>query len=41
MNRESIRRLAGLKPSMICAGHGPPLKDMGRFERFVGRLRVG
>jgi hydroxyacylglutathione hydrolase len=37
-NRDSIRRLAALNPSMICPGHGPPLRDMRRFERFVRRL---
>jgi glyoxylase-like metal-dependent hydrolase (beta-lactamase superfamily II) len=37
-NRASIRRLWSLKPSMICAGHGPPLKDMARLERFIRRL---
>jgi glyoxylase-like metal-dependent hydrolase (beta-lactamase superfamily II) len=37
-NRESIRRLAALKPSMICAGHGPPLRDMKRLARFLEKL---
>jgi hypothetical protein len=38
-NRRSIRRLAQLEPKLICFGHGPPLRDMAPFERFVARLR--
>lgn len=37
-NRDSIRRLWSLKPSLVCAGHGPPLRDMDRFGRFVAQL---
>ena len=37
-NRRSIRRLAELEPSLLCFGHGPPLSDMKKFERFLKRL---
>ena len=37
-NRRSIRRLAELKPSLLCFGHGSPLRDMNRFDRFLKRL---
>jgi glyoxylase-like metal-dependent hydrolase (beta-lactamase superfamily II) len=37
-NRRSIRRLAELAPSLLCFGHGPPLRDMNQFDRFLRRL---
>jgi glyoxylase-like metal-dependent hydrolase (beta-lactamase superfamily II) len=37
-NRESARKLAALEPSLICFGHGSPLADGGRFQRFVADL---
>lgn len=37
-NRHSIRRLAELEPRLICFGHGPPLRDMKKLERFMKRL---
>jgi glyoxylase-like metal-dependent hydrolase (beta-lactamase superfamily II) len=37
-NRDSIRRLRDLRPSLICAGHGPVLRDISRLNRFVSRL---
>ncbi len=37
-NRESIRKLAALRPSVVCFGHGPPLRDGGELERFAARL---
>jgi glyoxylase-like metal-dependent hydrolase (beta-lactamase superfamily II) len=37
-NRRSIRKLADLSPALILAGHGPEVRDMAKFERFVGRL---
>lgn len=37
-NRRSIRRLAGLEPSLILPGHGPAVTDIGAFERFVSSL---
>ena len=37
-NRDSIRKLADLEPSMILPGHGPAVTDMAEFERFVSGL---
>lgn len=39
-NRRSIRRLADLRPRLLCFGHGPPLIDMKKFERFVKRVEA-
>lgn len=37
-NRRSIRKLAGLEPTMILPGHGPPVTDLAGFEKFVAAL---
>ncbi len=37
-NRESARRLATLKPEIICFGHGAVLRDGERFLRFIAGL---
>jgi len=37
-NRESIRRLAALEPSLICFGHGPPMRDPGQLASFAATL---
>ncbi|HEY8810251.1 MAG TPA: MBL fold metallo-hydrolase [Solirubrobacterales bacterium] len=37
-NRRSIRKLAGLNPSLILPGHGPAVTDIAAFERFVAAL---
>lgn len=37
-NRESIRRLAGLGPRIVCVGHGHPLRDTGQLAELVARL---
>jgi glyoxylase-like metal-dependent hydrolase (beta-lactamase superfamily II) len=37
-NRQSIRRLAALRPSLVCFGHGPPLRDPGPLAEFAARL---
>ncbi|MGH2992990.1 MAG: MBL fold metallo-hydrolase [Solirubrobacterales bacterium] len=34
-NRRSIRKLLDLRPSLICVGHGAPLRDIARLERLV------
>jgi glyoxylase-like metal-dependent hydrolase (beta-lactamase superfamily II) len=42
-NRRSIRLLAELRPSLLCFGHGPPLRQPAMLDRFVAkweRLRV-
>jgi len=37
-NRDSIRLLARLRPSLILPGHGGAVRDMQAFERFVAGL---
>jgi glyoxylase-like metal-dependent hydrolase (beta-lactamase superfamily II) len=37
-NRGSIRLLAGLKPSVVGFGHGPPLRDPAALAAFADRL---
>jgi glyoxylase-like metal-dependent hydrolase (beta-lactamase superfamily II) len=39
LNRESARKLLSLRPSVVCFGHGPPLRHLPALERFVARLR--
>ncbi len=39
-NRRSARRFLSLEPRLVCFGHGPPLRDMARFARFIERLPV-
>jgi len=36
-SRLSIRKLAKLNPALICFGHGPVLRDMEQFYRFIAR----
>jgi glyoxylase-like metal-dependent hydrolase (beta-lactamase superfamily II) len=35
-NRESMRRLAELRPALVLFGHGPPLRDPERLARAAG-----
>jgi glyoxylase-like metal-dependent hydrolase (beta-lactamase superfamily II) len=35
LNHDSILKLWKLRPSLICFGHGPPLRRMEVFDRFV------
>ena len=37
-NRESARRLAALEPELVCFGHGAPLRDPQKLQKFVGGL---
>jgi hydroxyacylglutathione hydrolase len=37
-NRRSIRKLAALEPSLVLFGHGAPLRDSAKFQRFVDGL---
>jgi hydroxyacylglutathione hydrolase len=37
-NRESARRLAALEPSLVCFGHGKPLRDPRKLREFVDGL---
>ncbi len=38
LSRRSVRKLIDLKPSLVCFGHGPPLRDPERFAQFIARL---
>ena len=38
-NRRSLRTLIQLNPSVVCFGHGPPLRDPGKLEEFA--LQIG
>jgi glyoxylase-like metal-dependent hydrolase (beta-lactamase superfamily II) len=37
-NRESIKRIAALQPSLACFGHGPPWRDPGKLTAFASSL---
>jgi hydroxyacylglutathione hydrolase len=37
-NRRSIRKLLELRPALVCVGHGAPLRDLSKLERFVEKL---
>jgi hydroxyacylglutathione hydrolase len=37
-NRESIRKLAALEPSLACFGHGAPLRDPGALSEFAASM---
>lgn len=34
-NRQSIKLLAELEPSLICAGHGPPSRDLAGLQKLA------
>lgn len=36
---DAIRKLAELRPRVVCFGHGPVLRDPERLQRFAARLR--
>jgi glyoxylase-like metal-dependent hydrolase (beta-lactamase superfamily II) len=38
LNRESARKLAALKPELVCFGHGKPLRDPAAFAAAVAKL---
>lgn len=37
-NRASIRRLAALRPALVCFGHGAPLRDADELADFAAQL---
>ncbi len=39
-NRDSIRKLAALRPSVVCFGHGPPLYGAGALDEFLERMEA-
>ncbi len=38
LNRQSLQKVAALRPATICFGHGPPLTDGDKFAHFVASL---
>lgn len=38
-NRASVELLANLNPSVVCFGHGPPLRHVEQLHQFVDRMR--
>jgi len=38
MNRRSARKVASLRPNVICFGHGEPLRDGDKFTEWVRNL---
>jgi hydroxyacylglutathione hydrolase len=38
-NRRSIVKLAALNPSMVCFGHGPPLRDVHKLQGYAERTQ--
>jgi hydroxyacylglutathione hydrolase len=37
-NRRSIKRIAGLEPSLLLVGHGPPVRDPQKLKDLAARL---
>jgi glyoxylase-like metal-dependent hydrolase (beta-lactamase superfamily II) len=37
-NVRSARQFAALRPSLVCFGHGPPLRDPGRLQQFIEKF---
>jgi glyoxylase-like metal-dependent hydrolase (beta-lactamase superfamily II) len=40
-NRRSIRLLLELRPTLLCFGHGPPVRSQPILERYLARLEAG
>ena len=38
-NIESIKKIADLKPKILCFGHGPVLFDNGELEQFMSKMK--
>lgn len=38
LNRASARRIAALEPSLVCFGHGPPLREPAKLAAAVAKL---
>lgn len=39
-NRRSLRTLIQLNPSVVCFGHGPPLREPSKLEAFARQIGV-
>jgi len=37
LNRQSIKKLAALEPTVVLAGHGPPLRDVEKLQDLAAR----
>jgi flavorubredoxin len=37
-NKKSIKKIATLKPQVICFGHGPVIRGAERIQEFASRL---
>ena len=37
-NRKSIKKIAALKPQVICFGHGAAIRGAERIQEFANRL---
>lgn len=40
-NRDSMRRLAALRPALVCFGHGRPMCNPGKLTAFTEKLARG
>ena len=40
-NRDSMRRLAALRPELVLFGHGRPLRDAAKLQAFADGLPAG
>lgn len=38
LHSQSLRRVKALRPALVCFGHGPELRDAGRFSAFIDEL---
>ncbi|MCD0468195.1 MBL fold metallo-hydrolase [Flavobacterium sp. JAS] len=38
LNRNSIKKLASLRPKVLCFGHGPVLVNKGELEKFAAKF---
>ena len=38
LNRQSIKKLAALDPSLLCVGHGPPSRDPAKLKALADSL---
>jgi glyoxylase-like metal-dependent hydrolase (beta-lactamase superfamily II) len=36
LNREAVKVLFALRPTLLCLGHGPPSKDIEALARLAG-----
>jgi glyoxylase-like metal-dependent hydrolase (beta-lactamase superfamily II) len=39
-NCRSLRRLVDLRPSVVCFGHGPPLRDLSLLKEYLRKVEL-